>query len=107
LLPDRPAWIRYATAALMICIMAALRMAAVPIMGIEAPLLPFSFAVFAAACVAGLGPALAATVLAIIITTLEFANLRDPAAAAAWTGHATHFLTLGARVSIDVHRLQL
>jgi PAS domain S-box-containing protein len=106
LLAGRPAWLRYATALLMVCAMAALRLAAVPLMGVQAPLLPFSFVVLAVACVAGLGPALATTALAVVITTLQFANLDDPTEAAAWTGHATLFLSLGVLVSVLVHRLQ-
>ena len=105
-LSRRSLWIRYSAALLTIGLVTVLRFAAVPIMGAQAPLLPFGFAVFLAAYLGGLGPALAATCFASLASTALYANLSDPDDALAWAGHVALFTTLGFLVSFMMHRLQ-
>ena len=105
-LAGRPMWSRYCVVVVLIVLVAALRNAAVPIMGAQAPLLPFGFAVFAAAYIGGRGPALAATALAAALATLLFAEFSDPRMVLAWAGHVALFVSLGCLVSWTMHHLQ-
>jgi PAS domain S-box-containing protein len=106
LLAHHPVWRRYCVVAALIVVVAALRDAAVPVMGAQAPLLPFAFAVFAAAYLGGRGPALAATALAAALATLLFAEFSGPRVVLAWAGHVALFVSLGFLVSWTMDRLQ-
>ncbi len=107
ILATSPAATRYAAAFLLIAVVAAVRDALVPVVGIQAPLLPFGLAVFAAALLAGFGPAVLATAAASVITTVLYADLSDGGDLIAWSGHVTLFVLLGCLVALLTHRLQV
>ena len=65
----------YGSALAIIGVVAAARLAATPIMGVQAPLLPFELAIFAVAYLCGLRPALLATFVAPIAATFMFSAL--------------------------------
>jgi hypothetical protein len=64
--------VRYGGAVLIVLATGGLRLALTPVMGAEAPLLPFLLAVLFAAYIGGRGPALLATVLAPLLVTPIF-----------------------------------
>jgi len=97
----------YGTALGIIAVVAAGRFAAAPIMGVQAPLLPFGLAILAIAYLCGLGPALLATVVAPIVATLIFVGSFSSAGTLAWSAHVTLFVALGCLVSWMMHRLQV
>jgi len=106
-LADLPPAARYAVALILIAIVAVARHALVPVMGVQAPLLPYVFAVFAAALVAGFGPAIVATLGAAVIATALYADSNIGPQLLAWSGHVVLFVLLGFLVAALTHRLQL
>src|SRR5688572_2062658 len=106
-LATAPAATRYAAALLLIAVVAAVRDALVPVVGIQAPLLPFGLAVFAAALLGGFGPAVLATATASVIATVLYADFSDGGQLIAWSGHVTLFVLLGCLVALLTHRLQV
>ncbi len=106
-LATSPAATRYAAAFLLIAAVAAVRNALVPVVGMQAPLLPFGLAVFAAALLGGFGPALLATAAASVIATVLYADFSDGGELIAWSGHVTLFVLLGCLVALLTHRLQV
>jgi PAS domain S-box-containing protein len=93
---------RYAVAVLVVGVVAGLRIAAVPWMGTQAPLLPFVFAVLAAAYLSGFGPALLASLIASIVSALMVDEVST-----AWGVHLALFALLSCLASVMMHRLQL
>jgi PAS domain S-box-containing protein len=107
LFEHRGVLLRYGMAMLIVGALAAGRVVAVPILGTQAPLLPFAVAVFAVAYVSGLGPALLAIVLSALITTALFTtHYMEAGSAVAFAGHVGIFVILGGLVSLMMHRLQ-
>ena len=106
-LATSPAATRYAAAFLVIAVVAVVREALVPVVGIQAPLLPFGLAVFAAALLGGFGPAVFATAAASVIATVLYADFSDGGELIAWSGHVTLFVLLGCLVALLTHRLQV
>ncbi len=102
----RAPWLRYAIALLIVCAVAAARYFTAPVLGMQAPLLPFGVAIFAVAYLCGLGPALIATLTSAVIATLFFAIHPLADGVIAWAGHVGVFVLLGALVSLMMHRLQ-
>ena len=97
----------YGTALAVIGVVAVARYAAIPIMGVQAPLLPFEFAIFAIAYLCGLRPALLATFVVPIVPTFMFSGSFSRADTLAWSGHVALFVALGCLVSWMTHRLQV
>jgi PAS domain S-box-containing protein len=107
LLEGKSALAVYGAAFSILGVVAAARVAIVPAMGVQAPLLPFGLAIFAVSYVSGLRPALLMTFAVPIVATLIFSPFLSPADAFAWGGHVALFLVLGCLVSLMMHRLQL
>ena len=97
----------YGSALAIIGVVAAARLAATPVMGVQAPLLPFELAIFAVAYLCGLRPALLATFVAPIAATLMFSASSSRDDTIAWTGHVALFVALGCLISWMMHRLQV
>ena len=99
--------VRYGTAVLFVLAIFALRIALTPIMGSQAPLLPFILAVLGAGIIGGFGPAITATFLVALLATLQFADWSFGPDAVAWGGHVTFFIAIGTSVAAILHRLQV
>jgi PAS domain S-box-containing protein len=107
LLGDQPAWIRYGVAFLLVAAMVAARFALIPVMGAQAPLLPFVLVVFAAGYLAGLGPALLATLISPVLITPMFTSFPLGGDIGAWSAHVALFVIITVLVSLIVHQLQI
>jgi PAS domain S-box-containing protein len=107
LLGDQSAWIRYGVALLLVAAMVAARFALIPLMGAQAPLLPFVLVVFAAGYIAGLGPALLATLISPVLITAMFTKFPLEGAFGAWSAHVALFMIITVLVSLIVHQLQI
>ena len=106
LFPNNRIVARYGVALLSVFGIFALRVALTPVMGIQAPLLPFVLAVLGAGFIGGFGPAILATLLVPLLATLQFADWTYGADAVAWGGHVTFFVIIGVSVALILHRLQ-
>jgi PAS domain S-box-containing protein len=107
LLGDQPAWIRYGVALLLVAAVVAARFALIPLMGAQAPLLPFVLVVFAAGYLAGLGPALLATLISPVLITPMFTSFPLSGDLGAWSAHVALFMIITVLVSLIVHQLQI
>ena len=106
LLKDRPAWLRYSLAMLVVPAIGLARFALLPILGPQAPLLPFVLAIFIGTYLGGLGPALLASAFSAVLATILFTSWPTGTHAAEWAGHVAFFLGVGVLVSFIVHQLQ-
>jgi PAS domain S-box-containing protein len=107
LLGNQPIWIRYGVALLLVAAMVAARFALIPLMGAQAPLLPFVLVVFAAGYLAGFGPALFAALLSPALITLMFTRFPFDGDVGAWSAHVALFMIITVLVSLIVHQLQV
>ena len=98
---------RYGATVLVVLAVGGFRLALTPIMGSQAPLLPFLLAVLAAAYLSGRGPALFATFLAPALVTPLFTAWPHGTHALAWTAHVVFFLIVGVLLVLIVHKLQV
>jgi PAS domain S-box-containing protein len=98
--------VRYGAAILLVIAIYGLRVALTPILGTQAPLLPFILAVLAAGIIGGFGPAITATLLVPLLATLNFANWSYGPDVVAWSGHVTFFVVTSASVALILQRLQ-
>jgi PAS domain S-box-containing protein len=98
--------VRYGSAILLVIAIFGLRVALTPIMGTQAPLLPFILAVLGAGIIGGLGPAITATFLVALLATLRFANWNYGPDVLAWSGHVTFFVVIGGSVAFLLHLTQ-
>jgi PAS domain S-box-containing protein len=106
LLADSHWLTRYFVAALYVVVCAAVRYALIPVLGDQAPLMPFVLVVFIAVILGGLGPGLFATLLSCV---LEMAVLVPwPEGANLWASiaHSSYFLLICASICWLVVRLQ-
>ncbi|MEP7245376.1 MAG: ATP-binding protein [Gammaproteobacteria bacterium] len=106
-LVGRSRWAAYPAAALLAVAMALGRFALTPLLGNQAPLLPFVLAVAAAGYLGGRGPALLAmgvSALAAQLLFQDFAGFKYETIA--WAGHLTLFALVGAFTAEVIQRLQ-
>ena len=106
LLQGQPFVVRYGVAVALVFLAAGLRLALTPVLGTQALLLPFVLAVLGTALLAGLGPALAASILAPALATPIFTDWPNEVIATAWWGHVLFFLVISAAVAHLMHGLQ-
>jgi len=76
--------LRYGAAVLVVMAIAGVRAVLAPLLGTQAPLLPFVLGVFAAAYLGGRGPALLASVLTPLLATFWFTNWPQDAPPTQW-----------------------
>jgi PAS domain S-box-containing protein len=107
LLGEQPAWIRYGIVLFLVAAVAAARFGLNPLMGSQAPLLPFVLVVFAAGYLAGLGPALLATLLSPVLATPMFTRFPLDGEVGAWSAHVALFMIITVLVSLIMHQLQV
>jgi signal transduction histidine kinase/ActR/RegA family two-component response regulator len=98
--------LRYGAAIALVLIIAALRALLAPLLGSQAPLLPFVLAVFAAAYLGGRGPALLASVLIPVLATVFFTSWPQDGPPSQWLAHVTFFVLIAGLSSFLMHELQ-
>ncbi len=106
IIPADAAVLRYAAAVGVVLVVFGLRAALAPVLGVQAPLLPFVLGVLFSAYLAGRGPALLASVLSPVLATLWFTNWPHDAPPWQWTAHVTFFLLLAGVAAQIMHALQ-
>jgi len=106
LIPHEHRLLRYLAAAVVVAATVGLRAALSPLLGTQAPLLPFVLAVFIAAYLGGRGPGLLASVLTPIAATLWFTTWPHDAPPLQWVAHVAFFLLTGTLAALLMHELQ-
>jgi PAS domain S-box-containing protein len=85
---------------------ALVRFALIPLLGSQAPLLPFIVAVLAAAYVGGRGPALLTCLLAPPVATVLFTHWPKDSNPGPWSAHLAFFLAVSVVATLIVDQLQ-
>jgi PAS domain S-box-containing protein len=107
LFAGRFGWAAYALAVVFALVMAAARFALTPLLGHQAPVLPFVLVVAAAAYLGGRGPAFVAIIASAVAAHALFQQLVGAEfATLAWAGHLTLFAIISALIAEVIHRLQ-
>jgi PAS domain S-box-containing protein len=99
--------VRYTAAILVMLGIAFVRAALVPLVGTEAPLLPFVLGVILSAYLSGRGPALLACLLTPLLATLWFTQWPTGVHPWQWAAHVTFFVGIGVLVVTLMHEIQL
>ena len=100
-------WAAYVLACLLAVLVALGRAALSPILGNQAPLLPFVLVVTVAGYLGGRGPAFVAILASAAAADVVFRIGGDSRyEVVAWTGHLALFALIGALIAEGIHRLQ-
>ncbi|MEO8017075.1 MAG: ATP-binding protein [Pseudomonadota bacterium] len=99
-------FLRYGAAIAVVLLIAAVRALLAPLLGTQAPLLPFVLGVFATAYLGGRGPALLASALTPVVATLWFTKWPDDGPATQWIAHVLFFLLIAGLSTFLMHELQ-
>jgi two-component system CheB/CheR fusion protein len=97
---------RYVAAVVVVAVTVGLRASLSPLLGTQAPLLPFVLAVFVSAYVGGRGPGLLASILTPVAATIWFTAWPHDAPALQWAAHVVFFLLVGTLTTLLMHELQ-
>src|SRR4051812_38645432 len=84
--------LRYAAATILVLLTLMVRAALAPLLGTQAPLLPFLLAVFISTYLGGGGAGVLATLLTPLAATIWFTTWPHDAPPAQWLGHVGFFL---------------
>jgi signal transduction histidine kinase/ActR/RegA family two-component response regulator len=106
LLRDDAVALRYGAAIIVVLAVASVRALLAPLLGTQAPLLPFVLAVFASAYLGGRGPALLASLLTPVLATLFFTDWSSGSLQLQWVAHVLFFLLIAGLASFLMHELQ-
>jgi signal transduction histidine kinase/ActR/RegA family two-component response regulator len=106
LIPAHATAARYAAAVGVVFIVFALRASLSPLLGVQAPLLPFLLGVLLAAYLGGRGPALLATGLLPVLATLWLTGWPHDAPPWQWVLHVLFFMIIGGLSAFIVEALQ-
>jgi len=106
LLPMEAVAKRYGAAIVVMLIIGGIRAVLAPLLGTQAPLLPFVLGVFVCAYVGGRGPALVASVLTPILATVFFTNWPHDGPPMQWIAHVGFFLLIATLSAVLMHELQ-
>ncbi len=106
IIPAHATVLRYSAAVSVVLVIFAVRAALAPLLGVQAPLLPFLLGVLLSAYLGGRGPALLAGCLTPVLATLWFTSWPHDAPPFQWLAHVTFFVLLAALAAIIVHALQ-
>ena len=98
--------LRYSAAIAVVLGIAAVRALLAPLLGTQAPLLPFVLGVFVASYLGGRGPSLLAGALTPVLATLWFTNWPLDAPPVQWMSHVVFFLLIAMLSSQLMHELQ-
>src|SRR5688572_17129343 len=106
LLREDAVLLRYGAAVLVVLLIAGLRALLAPLLGTQAPLLPFVLGIYAAAYLGGRGPAILASLLTPLLATLWFTSWPYDAPPTQWIAHVVFFLLIALLSSELMHQLQ-
>jgi signal transduction histidine kinase/ActR/RegA family two-component response regulator len=106
IIPEHAVVYRYAAAVSVVLVIFALRAALAPLLGLQAPLLPFLLGVLICAYLGGRGPALLATALTPVLATIWFTSWPNDAPPLQWLAHVSFFLLLAVLAALIMHALQ-
>ena len=107
LFTGRIRFVGYAVALLLVAVVAFGRFALAPVLGHQAPLLPFVLVVAVAGYVGGRGSAWVAIVASIVAAHLLFRHWSGAQyETAGWAGHLVLFALIGTLIAEVIHRLQ-
>jgi PAS domain S-box-containing protein len=106
LIPARAWPMRYVAAVAVVLATVGLRVMLAPLLGTQAPLLPFVLAVFVSAYLGGRGPGLLASVLTPIAATIWFTAWPHDAPPVQWGAHVIFFLLIAGLATFVMHELQ-
>jgi PAS domain S-box-containing protein len=98
--------LRYLAAIVVVFATVGIRAGLAPVLGTQAPLLPFVLAVFVSAYLGGLGPGLLASALTPIAATIWFTTWPHDAPPQQWGAHVLFFLLIAALTTAVMHELQ-
>jgi signal transduction histidine kinase/ActR/RegA family two-component response regulator len=98
--------LRYGAAVVVVLAIAGIRALLAPLLGTQAPLLPFVLGVFVVAYIGGRGPALLASFLTPVLATFWFTNWPHDAPVSQWIAHVIFFLMIAVLSSALMHELQ-
>src|SRR5690349_21162066 len=107
LLREDAVWLRYGAAVAIVLLIAGIRALLAPLLGTQAPLLPFVLGVFAAAYLGGRGPATLASFVTPLLATLWFTSWPHDAPATQWLAHVVFFLVIALLSGQLMHELQV
>jgi len=106
LLRDDAVALRYGASILVVLAIGGARALLAPLLGSQAPLLPFVLGVFFCAYLGGRGPALLASVLSPVLATVFFTNWPADGPPMQWVAHVVFFLLIAVLSSVLMHELQ-
>ena len=106
LVPAESWGLRYAAAIAVVLVTIGLRAALAPLLGTQAPLLPFVLAVLVSAWIGGLGPGLLASVLTPVAATIWFTAWPHDSPPLQWAAHVLFFLLISALSALLMSALQ-
>jgi PAS domain S-box-containing protein len=106
LIPDNAWPWRYVAAVVVVVGTVLSRASLAPLLGTQAPLLPFVLTVFVSAYLGGRGPALLASILAPVAATLWFTAWPHDAPPVQWASHVVFFLLIGTLAAVLMGELQ-
>jgi signal transduction histidine kinase/ActR/RegA family two-component response regulator len=106
MIPARATALRYASAIAIVLLVFAVRAALAPLLGVQAPLLPFLLGVMICAYVSGRGPALLAGLITPALATVWFTDWPHDAPPGQWLAHVAFFVLLAALTVILMDALQ-
>ncbi|HUQ11826.1 MAG TPA: hybrid sensor histidine kinase/response regulator [Steroidobacteraceae bacterium] len=106
IIPTQATAFRYVAAIGVVLVIFALRAALAPLLGLQAPLLPFLLGVMIAAYLGGRGPAILASALTPFLATIWFTSWPHDAPPFQWMAHVAFFLLLAVLTAFIMHALQ-
>ncbi len=98
---------RYCVALGVVIFIFCVRAALSPVLGMQAPLLPFVLGVLLSAYLGGRGPALLASFVTPVLATLWFTNWPMDAPPWQWPLHVAFFLVLAVMTTLIMHAMQV
>jgi PAS domain S-box-containing protein len=106
LIPSELWPLRYLAAVAIVIVTVAVRAALAPLLGTQAPLLPFVLAVFVSAHLGGRGPGLLASILTPVAATIWFTTWPHDAPPLQWLAHVLFFMAIAVLATLLMHELQ-
>lgn len=106
LIPARLWPLRYVAAIAIVLATVGLRAGLSPMLGTQAPLLPFVLAVFVSAYVGGRGAGFLASLLTPVAATIWFTTWPHDAPPEQWLAHVAFFLLIATLATVVMHELQ-
>ncbi|HEX5161730.1 MAG TPA: ATP-binding protein [Steroidobacteraceae bacterium] len=106
LIPDHLWPWRYLAAVAVVFAVVGVRFGLAPLLGTQAPLLPFVLAVFVSTYLGGLGPGFLASILTPVAATVWFTAWPHDALPIQWTAHVAFFVMVAAIATCLIHELQ-